>query len=267
MLAHVIIADCMKDKTQIIHLSDLHIGYRDCGQKATKIVKNIIKHENPVNSIIIITGDIVDQARRDKDLAAGLELIQELRKHNFRVLLCPGNHDYGTGLMNPPKTAQNFRKLFLPQVKEFPQVDIIENTVFIALDTGAEELRWYDRLFVDGGLGAAQLARLDKILADPQIKTKTKVLYFHHHLFPNIPCCQLKGSKKLKAVIENKIDIVLYGHMHFGWSNNKTWGIKIMLDGGSSTGKKMAKIFSIRIKHRGIDLTDLSIIEKNYLAM
>jgi predicted MPP superfamily phosphohydrolase len=264
---HAIIAPSMEDKTQIIHLSDLHIGYKICGQKASKIIKNIVKHESPSKSIIVITGDIVEQARRDKDLEAALKLIEELRKHNFRVLLCPGNHDYGTGLMNNRKIAQNFRKLFLPQVKAFPQIDIIKDTVFIGLDSNAEELHWYDRFFADGELGEAQLARLNNILSDPFIKDKTKVLYLHHHPFHSLPLHQLKDSKKLKAVIENKIDIFLYGHLHFGRSYNKTWGIRIVLDGGSSTGKRAAKIFGIRIKHRVIDLTDFSTVEKNYLAM
>lgn len=257
----------MEDITQIIHLSDLHIGYKTCCQKASKVIRNIIKYENPGNSIIIITGDIVEQARQDKDLEAALKLIEELRRHNFRVLLCPGNHDYGTGLMNSRKNAQNFRKLFLPQVKTFPQLDIINDTVFIGLDSNAEELHWNDRFFADGELGDAQLGRLDKILADPGIKDKTKVVYLHHHPFHSIPLHQLKDSKKLKAVIADKIDIFLYGHLHFGRSCNKTWGIKIVLDGGSSTGKRAAKIFGIKIKHRVINLTDFSTIEKNYLAM
>ncbi len=257
----------MEDKTHIIHLSDLHIGYKTCGPRASKIIENIIKHENPGSSIVVITGDIVEQARQDKDLAAALKLMDELRKHNFRVLLCPGNHDYGTGLMNSRENARNFRKLFLPQVKTFPRSDIIKDTVFIGLDSNAEELHWYDRFFADGELGDAQLGRLDKMLGDPGIKDKIKVVYLHHHPLRSLPLHRLKDSKKLKAVVENKIDILLYGHLHFGRSYNKTWGIKIVLDGGSSTGKRAAKILGVRIKHRVINLTDLSIIEKNYLAM
>ena len=264
MRSRAIIAPYMEDKTQIIHLSDLHIGYKICGPRASKIIKNVIKHENPGKSIVVITGDIVEQARQDKDLEVALRLIDELRKHNFRVLLCPGNHDYGTGLMNSRKNAQNFRMLFLPEIKTFPRSDIIKDTVFIGLDSNAEELHWYDRFFADGELGDAQLGRLDKMLGDPGIKDKRKVVYLHHHPLRSLPFHRLKDSKKLKAVIENKIDILLYGHLHFGRSYNKTWGIKIVLDGGSSTGKRAAKIFGIRIKHRVIDLTDLSIIEKNY---
>jgi len=255
----------MKNKTQIIHLSDLHIGYKTCGQKALTIINNIIKQEDPDTSIIIITGDIVEQARQNKDLEFALKLIDKLKSHQFRVLLCPGNHDYGTGLMNSRKFAENFRKLFLPHVKTFPQLDIIKDTVFIGLDSNADELHWYDRFFAEGEIGQAQLSRLKKILDDPQLKDKTKVAYLHHHPFHYIPFHQLKDSKKLKAIIENKIDLLLYGHLHFGHSQNNAWGIKIVLDAGSSTGKRAAKILGIRIKHRIINLADFRIAEKNYL--
>lgn len=257
----------MKDKTQVIHLSDLHIGYKECGPKASKIIKNIIKHEDPNSSVLVITGDIVEQATQAKDLDAALKLIKELRQHNFRVLLCPGNHDYGTGLMNSSKSAHNFRKLFLPQVKTFPRLDIIKDAVFIGLDSNAEELHWYDRFFADGELGSAQLARLNIILKDPQLKDKTKVLYLHHHPLHAVPFHLLKDRKKLKAVIADRVDVLLYGHLHFGRSYNNIWGIKLVLDGGSSTGKRASKLLGIRIKHRVIALADLSIVEKNYLEM
>ncbi|MFH1541623.1 MAG: hypothetical protein ABIE84_00840 [bacterium] len=48
----------MNDKTKIIHLSDLHIGYKNCGGKVAEIFNNIIKQENPAESIIIITGSV-----------------------------------------------------------------------------------------------------------------------------------------------------------------------------------------------------------------
>ena len=255
----------MKDMPQIIHLSDLHIGYKTCGAKAAEIINNIIKSENPANSIIIITGDIVEQSITDKDLEAALKLVAELRMHNFRVLLCPGNHDYGTGVMNSRKLAQNFRKLLLPQVEVFPSIDIFKNTVFIGLDSNEDELHWYDRFFADGELGTAQLGRLSNVLNDPQLKDLTKVIYLHHHPFHSVPLHKLKDRQKLKVVIANKVDVLLFGHLHFGLSYNNTWAIKVVLDGGSSTGKRAAKTLGIRVKHRTINLADFSVVEKNYL--
>lgn len=253
-------------KNKIIHLSDLHIGFWNCEAKAAKIVDKIIKDEDPQSSVIIITGDVVEQGRRDKNLAKALKLVNELKDAGFSVLICPGNHDYGTGMINSGKNADNFKKIFLPQVKEFPQVDIINDVAFIGLDSNAGELHWYDRFFADGELGGAQLDRLDNILADPEIVNKKKVIYLHHHPFNYLPFHHLKDSKKLKKVIENRIDVLLFGHLHFGRSYNNTWGIKVVLDGGSSTGKRAARVLGIQVKHRVIALADLSLVEKNYLA-
>jgi len=256
----------MPDKNQIIHLSDLHIGYQDCGTKAAKIIENIIKYEDPKVSIIIITGDIVERARQAKDFTLALELMARLKQGNFKVLLCPGNHDYGTGFINSRKNAREFRRLFIPEVANFPYLDIFGNTAFIGLDSNEAELHWYDRFFADGELGALQLTKLDKMLNDPQLKDKTKVVYLHHHPYSRLPFHCLKDSQKLKKVIENRIDVLLYGHLHLGLSQNNTWGIKIVLDGGSSTGKRMPEMFGFKIKHRVIDLADFSIVEKNYLG-
>jgi len=256
----------MPAKNQIIHLSDLHIGYQDCGAKVAKIIENIIKFEDPSESLVIITGDLVERARQPKDFTVALELLAKLKKSNFKVLLCPGNHDYGTGLINSRKNAQEFRRLFMPEVASFPQLDIIGKTAFIGLDSNEDELHWYDRLFADGELGGGQLAKLDKMLNDPRLKDKTKVVYLHHHPFMAIPFHKLKDSNKLKAVIENRIDVLLYGHLHVGQSHNNTWGIKVVLDGGSSTGKRMPQILGFKIKHRVINLADFSIALKDYFG-
>jgi len=255
----------MLTKNKIIHLSDLHIGYQECGVRAAKIIENIIKFENPNDSIIIITGDLVERARQAKDFTVALELLAKLRAANFKVLLCPGNHDYGTGVINSRQNAQEFRRLFMPEVASFPQLDIIGERAFIGLDSNEDELHWYDRFFADGELGVGQLAKLDKMLNDPKLKDKTKVVYLHHHPFNVIPFHKLKDSQKLKKVIENRIDVLLYGHLHVGQSHNNTWGIKVVLDGGSSTGKRMPQILGFKIKHRVINLADFSIVEKDYL--
>ncbi|MFH1347105.1 MAG: metallophosphoesterase [Candidatus Margulisiibacteriota bacterium] len=253
-------------KNRIIHLSDLHIGYRSCGAKAEKIVATIIKEEDPAGCVIVITGDLVEQGKRDINLKAAFYLVSKLKNQGFKVLICPGNHDYGTGFVNSRRYAQNFRQMFLPDVKEFPQVEIINGVAFIGLDSNEDELHWYDRFFADGEIGAGQLVKLDKILTDPEIMNKTKVVYLHHHPFPYFPFHNLKDSRKLKKVVENRIDVLLYGHLHFGRSYNNAWGIPVVLDGGSSTGKRAASMLGIHIKHRVIDLADLSFVEKNYLA-
>ncbi len=96
------------NERQIIHLSDLHIGYKTCAAKAGTVIDNIIKQENHHDCVIVITGDIVERGSRDHDLAAGLVLVDRLKQAGFPVLICPGNHDYGTGLTNSRITADKF---------------------------------------------------------------------------------------------------------------------------------------------------------------
>ena len=48
---------------KIIHLSDLHIGYNDLGDRFDCIASNIIFGKQPADQyVIVITGDIVESA-------------------------------------------------------------------------------------------------------------------------------------------------------------------------------------------------------------
>jgi 3',5'-cyclic AMP phosphodiesterase CpdA len=249
---------------KIIHLSDIHLGYGDCIQKAETIINNIIKREKTEGTVVIITGDIVDKGASKEDLVAGLKLLAELRGNGFTVLLCPGNHDYGTGYLGSKTTAANFRKIYLPEVI-FPRLDIIGNVAFIGLDSTIGELEWYNRFFAEGKLGREQRIALEKIMADPAIQDKKKVVYLHHHPIHFMPLMQLKDRARLKKIIGGKVDVLLFGHLHFGNTYHNTWGIKIVMDGGSSTGKKALGNIPITIKHRVINLSDMSVTEENFL--
>ncbi|HTY13567.1 MAG TPA: metallophosphoesterase [Candidatus Omnitrophota bacterium] len=252
--------------TRIIHLSDLHIGYKDYWKRSERIVNNILAREKPGESIIVITGDIADYGASAEDLTDGLKLLAELRGHGFTVLICPGNHDYGTGFANSEKTAEHFRKLFLPEVKEFPHLEIIDNLAFIGLDSTADELHWYDRYFADGELGKEQLDRLEQMVNDPALKDKVKIVYLHHHPIHFLPFFQLKDRGRLRKIVEGKVDVLLFGHLHFGGTYHNTWRIKVVIDGGSSTGRLALGLFGINIKHRVVDLSDFSVKETDYLS-
>ena len=50
---------------KIIHLSDLHVGHEDCDEKFRAIIDNITFLKQPAeNYIVVITGDIVDNANK-----------------------------------------------------------------------------------------------------------------------------------------------------------------------------------------------------------
>jgi predicted MPP superfamily phosphohydrolase len=242
---------------KIIHLSDLHIGHDDCGESFRTIIDNITFLKQPAkNYIIVITGDIVDDANHSEyidEAVAGISLLEE---RGYRILVAPGNHDYGTGARGNKKFVPVFKEKYFGSAKvTYPKLDIIGRIAFIGLDSSAEELHWNDRFFSEGELGSEQLTRLKKILKKPGVASRKKVVYLHHHPFDFKFGMQLKDRKELKKVIENRIDVILFGHYHnnpasAGRIFHGAWGIPRCYNAGSSTHKNDDKGFQ-----RVIDLS------------
>ena len=229
---------------KIIHLSDLHIGHGDCGPDFRKIINNISERMNPArNYIIVITGDIVDNANHTEFTDEAVESIGLLREKGYRILVVPGNHDYGNGAAGRKEFVPIFKKMFYGSADiSYPKLDIIGRIAFIGLDSMAEELHWYDRFFSEGELGTEQLNRLEKILAEDKVKNRKKVVYLHHHPFDFKALMQLKDNEQLRKLIAGKIDVILFGHYHRDEESatrdyNGTWGIPRCYNGGSSTHK------------------------------
>ncbi|MFH0843742.1 MAG: metallophosphoesterase [Bacteroidota bacterium] len=229
---------------KIIHLSDLHIGHKDCGEKLRAIIDNISQLMQPAkNYIIVITGDIVNNANRSSQIGEAVGAIRLLEKRGYRVLAIPGNHDYGNGAKGNKKFVELFKEKFYNSREiTYPKLDIIGKLAFIGLDSTAEELHWNDRFFSEGELGIGQLKRLKEILKDPKIVDCKKVVYLHHHPFDFKLAMQLKDSDELRKIIQNKVDALLFGHYHKDSSSpvkmyHGTWGIPRCYNGGSSTHK------------------------------
>jgi predicted MPP superfamily phosphohydrolase len=229
---------------KIIHLSDIHLGNEDCGDKFRTIAEKIIETRQPVQDyIIVITGDIVDNAHHDEFVSEALEIIQTLKDNGYRVLLIPGNHDYGTGILGDKKFVKPFKeKFFGTSGITYPKLDIIDDVAFIGLDSTAEELHWLDRILSEGELGRKQRVRLKKILKRPEVDARKKVVYLHHHPFDYKIGMQLKDRDKLKKIIRGKIDLLLFGHYHrdpegIGTFIHGTWDIPRCYNAGSATHK------------------------------
>jgi predicted MPP superfamily phosphohydrolase len=229
---------------KIIHLSDLHIGYEDCGDKFRAIIDNITFLKQPANNyIIVITGDIVDNANHIEPVKEAIDAIEHFEKRGYKVLVIPGNHDYGNGAMGDKKFVGLFKERFFKSREiTYPKLDIIGKIAFIGLDSTAEELHWNDRFFCEGELGKEQLLRLKKILNKPKVAKRKKVVYLHHHPFDFKLGMQLKDNDDLKKIIENKIDMLLFGHYHAdpvsaGKIFHGVWGIGRCYNAGSSTHK------------------------------
>jgi predicted MPP superfamily phosphohydrolase len=229
---------------KIIHLSDLHVGHEDCGVKFRALIDNITFLKQPSNNyIVVITGDIVENANHSEQADEAVEGIERLEKRGYRVLVVPGNHDYGAGTVGSEKFVDLFKeKYFKTRKISYPKLDIIDEIAFIGLDSTAEELHWLDRFLSEGELGKGQLRRLKKMLKEPEAANRKKVVYLHHHPFDFKAGMQLKDKDDLKKIIENKIDMILFGHYHAdpasaGKIYHGAWGIVRCYNAGSSTHK------------------------------
>jgi 3',5'-cyclic AMP phosphodiesterase CpdA len=227
---------------KIIHLSDVHVGYGDLGERFRCIIDNIVFLKEPASDyVVVVTGDIVDNAAQSSSYQEAKMYLDKLETAGFKVLLAPGNHDYGTGSLGSKKYARLFKKVFFGnQNVKFPKLDLVDGIAFIGLDSMADELNWYDRLFANGELGDAQLKRLDSMLNRKSVKDCSyRVIYLHHHPFDPMPFHELKDSQELGELLRKhgRIDALLYGHNHQGKKRNGKWGISRCYDAGTTTRK------------------------------
>ncbi len=238
---------------KIIHLSDLHVGYPELGARLEELVTRLIYHKTPAtNYVVVVTGDLVEDATRAGSYTAAAGQLDRLRAAGFTVLAVPGNHDYGTGTVASRDYVARFKRCFFGKAGgTYPRLDIVDGVAFLGLDSMAGELNWYDRLFAEGELGAAQLGRLERLLRRRAVRACShRVVYLHHHPFHPKPFHQLKDSEGLERVLAGaRIDVLLFGHNHDGRVWNGGWGIPRVYDGGTSTGKA-----GYPAPHRVIDL-------------
>lgn len=240
---------------KILHLSDLHIGFRDLGARFQDVVENLIAEMEPAEDyVVVITGDLVEKPAGTDQYQRARASLDRLTAAGFTTLVVPGNHDYNNGVVLAEKFVPQFKETFFgdPHVT-YPKLDIVDGIAFIGLDSMAEELHWYDRMFAEGELGDAQLQRLDDLLGDTTVqRCPHRVIYLHHHPFDPMPLGQLKDSRKLKRVIQThgNVDALLFGHNHLGRERHGRWGVTRCYDGGTATGKRPG-----RIHHRVLDLT------------
>jgi len=240
---------------KIIHFSDVHLGYEDLGRRFLCIMENVIFDKQPASDyVIVITGDLVDKAFDAANFEEMRLYVEKLRNAGFEVLVVPGNHDYGTGAFGSKPYVEHFKNVYFGEVGvRYPKLDIIDRVAFIGLDSMAEELDWYDRLFAQGELGKPQLERLDKLLGRQDVTNCVKrVVYLHHHPFDPEFLHQLKDWAELGKILQKRgnVDALLYGHNHEGKSRHGKWGIPRCYDAGSSTRKNGDVGF-----HRVIDLS------------
>jgi len=264
---------------KIIHLSDTHVGRDNNEVRCDRLVDDILSLGNPRDYVVIHTGDLInagDQAL----MRVGGDILARLSSAKCRVLLCPGNHDCGDAMKVDPTMARHFREHFSAyiygdQAAAFPVLTLTEDCAFIGLDSNEAEMGWWERWFAEGNLGAAQIEKLSALLDTDKVRKRFVVIYLHHHPFfdsyivrPDVGdghylshlfgwntrrFRRLKDAYSLMQCIRDRVDLLLFGHQHFGLdysAESQRYGIPQAFDASSSTCTQMD---TDRMRYRIID--------------
>ena len=229
---------------KISHLSDLHIG-KGKNHTTVKIIRNWLIANKDKASVVVITGDIVDDGELWQYKCAKHH-IEKLRYNGYSVLCCPGNHDYGTlGIIENNYCIRQFGK-YISQGADYPHVRIIDDCAFIMLDSMLEEMKCDDFIGAQGKLGRQQLNTLNYHLDDieqnhPEMKV---ILAMHHHPFyTSSYFMKLRDADAFKDVIidkdkgDSRVDCLLFGHKHDEKrlvKKEKEYNISVIYSSGST---------------------------------
>jgi len=222
---------------QIVHLSDIHIGYSGKETTAAKSLATHILASFPPTTVVIITGDLVQHGSREE--YAEISAILAPLRRKFTVITCPGNHDYSDDTFGAHLSKKSIRAyLEFTGDGPFPQAHVVgENTVFIGLDSADPDDRAW---LMMGYVGRKQISRMSSLLAEHE--NKLKIVYFHHHPFMFRWTMMMLGrTALLKAAKSGGADILLFGHRHWSQEIRNRSGIPLMLASGKSTKPRWFK--------------------------
>ncbi len=264
---------------KIIHFSDTHIGRDNSPQRLQMLLDDIASLGDPAGHLIIHNGDLNDCGCLDA-MQQSRALLDPMADKGWRLMLCPGNHDCGDALHGDPQCAAQFRDhfssyIFGKQPKQFPVLTLTEDCAPIGLDSNAAEMGFWERWAAEGFLGSNQIAALNTLLDTPAVRQRKVVVYLHHHPFFDAFAVRadvgdggyfshlfgwntrrlrrLKDAYSLMQCLRDRVDILLFGHQHFGLdysAEGQRYGIPLALDGSSSTATQMD---TDRIRYRVVD--------------
>ena len=265
---------------KLIHLSDTHVGRDHNAQRLQMLLDDMAQLGDPSDYLILHTGDLNDRGSLDA-MQQSRSILDPVQAKGWRVLLCPGNHDYGDSLHVDPACAAQFRDhfsslIFGQQPKQFPVLTLTDGVALIGLDSNEAEMSFWERWAAEGNLGDAQITALNALLDRPDVRQRKVVLYLHHHPFFDAFTVRadvgdggyfshlfgwntrrfrrLKDAYSLMQCIRDRVDILLFGHQHFGLdysAEGQRYGIPLALDGSSSTAVQMD---TDRMRYRVIDV-------------
>jgi 3',5'-cyclic AMP phosphodiesterase CpdA len=232
---------------RIAHLSDLHllslegaVPYRLFNKRITGYM-NLRFHRKSVHKPfavraaareirrlgidhVVITGDVSNLALENEFALVRRFLAEDLGLPPERVSLVPGNHDAYTGGAHRSRrfatTFAEYLRSDLPDLtppgEVFPFVHLRGPAAIIGLSTAVPR----PPLVASGVIGAPQLRALERILAHPEVVSRTVVILQHHpiHNPSSLAKRTLEGlaDAEAEAKLLRKLQrgLVLHGHLH-----------------------------------------------------
>lgn len=210
--------------------SDLHFrGDPARNSGAYQVLADIWKCFDPTTDYLVVTGDITSDGEDDQIA----EAVKALWSFKDRLLLCPGNHDYGPlGNLYQEETARRFddvllRKLGLDKVQSGPAGFYSKRVVPRVLHDGAgirvlalglnSNLKTKNPTdFAQGELGPVQIAELRGMLLDPQYAGMWVLVYLHHRPQYLGPIMELgfgmHDAEDFIAAVTGRAQVVVFGH-------------------------------------------------------
>lgn len=212
----------------IILLSDLHIGASpDTYRRSVRTVHRIITHHDPAHTIVGVLGDLTEHGERSEYRLAR-DVLSPLVSRGYRLMPCPGNHDYGPFGNRYSRDAEAaYDEIICGELlgyqARWPRVYHVDGQRIITLDTCYSPPYPVDgftgrlraalspaRAFANGELGGGQL---DALSAWLEIDAPTHILMHHHPLYA-MPGLRLVDADAFLRVCEGRVSSIHFGHRH-----------------------------------------------------
>ena len=265
----------------IAHISDLHTGL---SEKQTENIETLVAkiHKLCIDHLII-TGDITARGH-DHEFHT---IIRILKKYDLfsseRLTVIPGNHDlfrfvlkyyhfasdvikkmhrlpvvlgkailfnenkYNEEIIRFHNFFNNgYQNALMDSNTPFPSAKAIGNGIILICVDSNKVIKLLKNKGISNG--EIESGNLEKLLKDPQLVGKTKILLMHHYLYPEneiIKACGSKFSSYMKLynrleiihlLEQYKVDLVLHGHYHINSKYKLLNSIKVLNSGGSYYG-------------------------------
>jgi predicted phosphodiesterase len=211
---------------RLIHVSDLHFtAHPEKNRASVQLLEDVRELIAPPDSKetkdhVVITGDIVNNG----DEAEYAEALKAIEPFKGRLLLVPGNHDYGgSGIAYEAERARRFEeKLLVPLgirhsfVNKEPAVSVLTDGAgvqVLMVGLNSNKLTPEDVDFARGRIGEQQMAKLDRILSNPEHRGLWKVVYLHCQARkgPDF-ALELEDGEQLVAMLRNRVHVAAFGH-------------------------------------------------------